>query len=197
MYSYDISSGVASNRLVSLKKYVAAVVVTVATLGVTGSALVGAAGDNKQTVTGTTPPCAVSSAISNQTVTASPRTEADGTVAYYLSSLSVRGTINNCSTSLQAYYIDFDEAHAGVPSRFGTPENPGVAMCRLFGASVGDFLMKAGEKKSWSISQDIASEGIIDMSTCVGQHTVTARLIDRTTGAVMDTKQATYNVVIK
>ncbi len=146
--------------------------------------------DNKDIVTGTTPPCATMT-IGKQTISPFTKDEPEG-VRYYLPALTIKGSITNCSTSLQAYYIEFSEVSRGVQDILGQD------VCALqFGAGVGDFLMKSGSSKGWTLTQDISLAGMSDITNCVGEHQITARLIDRTSGAVMQEVSSTYSVVLK
>lgn len=147
-------------------------------------------GDNKQVVTGTTDPCARTTVDTGSVVTLTPSVDADGNTSYIIGATSLRGTLTNCSTSLQAYYIEFTEAPRATVDALNQPT------CAV-DWSVGDFIMKSGDKRGWSFNFQVTLAPITDITACVGTHTVNVRVMDRTTGALLQTTTATYDVVVK
>ena len=153
-------------------------------------------GDNKQVVTGTTAPCATTTIDSGATVKATSGVDPNtGEPVTQFGQLTMRGLLTNCSTSYQGYYIEFSEPLSGAVDTLGQPT---CALNLGYGQwSVGDYLMKTGDKKGWSFTIDIASlAGVADPTLCMGTHTVKATVIDRTTGVVLQTLTTSYSVTL-
>jgi hypothetical protein len=150
--------------------------------------------DNKEIVTGLTPPCVTTTVDPIGDVQLSTST-VDGVTVYNASPLIIRGSFTNCSASLQAYYVVFDEPSVGVSDILGQDA------CRLgFGTAAGDFIMKSGSSRGWSIdmmNQNIALAGMQDITACLGTHSYTGQVYDRTSGALMQTLSGKYSVVLK
>ena len=149
-------------------------------------------GDNKQIVTGTTPPCAFSSVDSGITVKATTTQLADGTTETSLTPLTLRGQLTNCSTSFQAYYIELKEALVGAYDSLG--QNACVMGYGSGEWGAGDYLLKTGSKKGWSVTTEMHTAPITTKGNCIGTHTMSVRTIDRTTGALLHATTATYTV---
>ena len=147
-------------------------------------------GDNKQIVTGTTPPCATTTVDADSVVQLTASTNTNGDVEYTIGATSLRGTLTNCSSSFQAYYIEFSEAPRTTVDALNQPT------CQLTW-SVGDYLMKSGDRKGWSFSVQQTLAPITDISDCKGTHTVNARVIDRTTGVLLQQTVGAYTVQVK
>jgi hypothetical protein len=105
---------------------------------------------------------------------------------YITSPLQIRGGVFDCSSSLQLYWIDFDEPAAA-------PTSPCRAAFSLFNALVLD----SGSTKGWTATTNIAPNGLSSPTGCLGLHTVRAVLRARSDGAVLQTVFVKYLVALK
>jgi hypothetical protein len=103
---------------------------------------------------------------------------------YTSTPLELKGTVFNCSTFSQWYWIDFDE-----------PTNTNTACSASF-SLFNALLMSSGSSQGWSTSINITPAGVSSPTGCVGTHTVRAVLRNRTDGSVMSTATVNYTVTL-
>lgn len=117
-----------------------------------------------------------------QSTSASPVQLKSSAGTYTSTPLQLKGTVFNCSTFSQWYWIDFDE-----------PTNTN-ASCAAHFSLFNALLMSSGATQGWSTSINITPAGVSSSAGCVGTHTVRLVLRNRTDGSVMSTGSVTYTV---
>jgi hypothetical protein len=138
---------------------------------------IGSAGGGGGTVVGK---CGTVTSISASTV------ELSGSGGSYTASpLQIRGSVFNCSVSLQSYWIDFTE-----------PTNTNTT-CKAAFSLFNALLLSSGSTQGFTASTNITPNGVTSSAGCAGTHTVRAVLRARSDGSVLQTVYVNYTVALK